>query len=269
MTKIYAAGLGPNFGGVLDPQCPQISSLLAWPLIAKGVSGSRTDYITALWQQTYIRSVAIDSGAFTFRTEKRTPDVADYIRFLRESGLADHPKVDAIFGLDVIGDWRQSKINTDRMIAAGINAIPTWHAGSPFDVLVGMSKDYPRIAIGGFATWRPSQKLPVVTEVFSRVWPCRIHGFGFHTQQVLDRFPFDSVDASTQWLRLLLMHSVKVPNGQVLEDISTKGVYPKRWATLDKATENRLPMPAIARWVLALEHKYRLRWGKELARWSP
>lgn len=258
MTRIYAAQ-GWGFGLETDPRVPKISCLLSW-----AAADEDWDWI---FQQSYLRSLAVDSGAYSFATLNKTPTVQAYADWLHRRNLVHNPLVDAIFALDVIDSWQASKRNTDKLLAMGIPAIPTWHAGEPYDVLQGMAKDYPRIAIGAFARRSPEQKMRVAEEVFSRVWPCRIHGFGLHSEKFLERFPFDSVDATSQWYRVVFTQTVKVPNGTELQPVCTRGVYPRSRKAIGPDA-CMMPMHSIARWVLALEQKSQLRWGKELARFA-
>jgi hypothetical protein len=84
------------------------------------------------------------------------------------------------------------------MWAAGVEAIPTFHQGSPWDVLVGLCRDYPKVAIGGVALKRTKFKEDFAADCFRRVWPHRLHGFGYGAARYLRKFPFHSVDA-TNW----------------------------------------------------------------------
>ncbi len=143
------------------------------------------------------RDWVMDSGAFSAHnsgTEIRLQDYIDKAKFLLESD----PTLTEIFALDVIGDWRASLRNTEEMWRQGIEAIPCWHAGEPEDVLKGIAKDYPKIALGGVAKTRAAAKKKIAEQVFARVWPTKIHGFGFGSEDMVLAFPWHSVDA-TNW----------------------------------------------------------------------
>lgn len=143
------------------------------------------------------RDWALDSGAFSAMNMGTIIKLDDYIEKARELQATD-PELTEIFALDVIGDWRATVKNTESMWAAGVEAIPTFHGGQPWDVLKGLARDYPKVAIGGVAMRNKAVKLKLASEVFARVWPKRIHGFGYGADVYLETFPFHSVDA-TNW----------------------------------------------------------------------
>ena len=144
-----------------------------------------------------VRSYCIDSGAFSAWNSGAVIDLDDYIRTTKEL-LATDPLLTEVFALDVIGDWRASLRNTEAMWAAGVPAIPTYHLGEPEDVLTGIARDYPKIAIGGIAKLRGAKKKWFAEQCFARVWPKKIHGFGVGTREMVLAVPWSSVDA-TSW----------------------------------------------------------------------
>lgn len=125
------------------------------------------------------RDYALDSGAFTAMTEGRPVRVE-------------------VFALDVIGDAAASMVNYRAIERAGIDAIPTYHYGEPWEVLDELARSYPKVAIGGVARRlrRLSQREEWAERCLQRVWPKRVHGFGYSAPS-LARLPFHSIDAST------------------------------------------------------------------------
>ena len=103
-----------------------------------------------------------------------------------------------IFALDVIGDWRASLKNCERMWEAGVPAIPCYHIGEPDDALRHIASTYPKIALGGVAMRRGDAKMAFARRCFGMVWPKRIHGFGFGRESDILGLPWHSVDA-TNW----------------------------------------------------------------------
>lgn len=99
--------------------------------------------------------------------------------------------------MDVIGDPQASAKNCAAMWQAGIPAIPCFHYGEPEAVLLELAAAYPKIAIGGVAYKRGTAKQGWAEQVFARVWPKRVHGFAFASEQAIMRLPFHSVDASS------------------------------------------------------------------------
>jgi hypothetical protein len=139
------------------------------------------------------REVVYDSGAFTAHT---TGMVIDRGAFL-EWALIErqtNPLATEVFTLDVIGDWRASLRNTEWLTARGLDVIPIYHVGEPSSLLVALSRDYPKIALGGAVGYHA--KVEWASLCFKAVWPKKIHGLGFGPA-VLDRLPFDSIDFST------------------------------------------------------------------------
>lgn len=142
------------------------------------------------------RDWSMDSGAFSAENSGKKIDLAAYMdECLRL--LATDPKLTEVFSLDDISDWRKSDQNTRAMWRAGIPAIPTFHWGEPWDVLIGMARDYPKISIGGVVGKTKAIKDRWVGQVFARVWPKKIHGLGMTAEDLVMKYPFHSVDASS------------------------------------------------------------------------
>lgn len=90
--------------------------------------------------------------------------------------------------------------NVDAMLAAGIEAIPTFHFGSPWHYLEDIARKHRKIAIGGIAKLRGRKRREFVEQCFARTWPLRIHGFGVADRKLAFNYPFHSMDA-TNWRR--------------------------------------------------------------------
>jgi len=139
----------------------------------------------------------LDSGAFSAHNKGEEIDLATYIDCIHK--LQDSDKtLTEVFALDVIGDWRGSLRNCEKMWDKGIEAIPCYHPGrnEPEDVLVGLARDYPKIAVGGVVGVTKHLKERIIGQVFNRAWPCKIHGFGMSSADMVMKYPFHSVDAS-------------------------------------------------------------------------
>ena len=148
-------------------------------------------------QEYVFRDWALDSGAYSAKNTGAQIRLDDYIETCKRL-LDTDPLLVEVFALDVIGDWKATVANTERMHAAGIPAIPTFHFGSPWDVLIGLARDYPKIALGGMVPLKGKKKERFIAECFARVWPKKIHGFGLARAGTLMKYPFHSVDA-TNW----------------------------------------------------------------------
>jgi hypothetical protein len=145
----------------------------------------------------HFRDWAMDSGAFSAHTSGTVIALDAYIACCRER-VATDPQLTEVFALDVIGDWRASLKNTAAMWAAGVPAIPCYHHGEPEAVLLGLARDYPKVALGGAVGLAAAYKLQWARQCFARIWPKQIHGFGFGSKTHLLALPWHSVDA-TNW----------------------------------------------------------------------
>lgn len=143
------------------------------------------------------RDWVLDSGAFSAHQSGVKIELKRYIEVCQKLTEED-PLLTEIFALDVIGDWRTSLKNCESMWKAGIKAIPCYHRGEPEDVLKGIARDYPKIALGGVAMLRGNKKISWAGQCFTRVWPKKIHGFGFGSREHVLALPWHSVDA-TSW----------------------------------------------------------------------
>lgn len=143
------------------------------------------------------RDWVLDSGAFSAHASGKPVDLARYIETCQRL-LHEDSTLTEVYALDEIGSWSGSRANTEKMWAAGVPAIPCYHFGEPEDVLLGLARDYPKIAIGGAVGVKIREKNEWAGKCFSRVWPKRIHGFGFGSASSILTIPFHSVDA-TNW----------------------------------------------------------------------
>lgn len=143
------------------------------------------------------RDWVLDSGAFSAHTCGIDISLGSYIDICKRLRDQD-ATLSEIFALDVIGDWKASVRNVEAMWKAGVEAIPAFHPGEPWDLLKGLARDYPKIAIGGVAKAHKKHKIAFAQQCFARVWPKPIHGFGFGEKGHILALPWHSVDA-TSW----------------------------------------------------------------------
>jgi len=142
------------------------------------------------------RSWSMDSGAFSAAKSGKVIVPEEYYRTCTDL-LATDPLLVEVFSLDVIGDPEASARNTEAMWALGIEAIPTFHYGSPVEALVEMARVYPKISLGGAVGIDIKEKIRWAEACFAHVWPKLIHGLGFGSEDLMMRLPFDSTDASS------------------------------------------------------------------------
>lgn len=192
----------------------------------------------------HFRDWVMDSGAFSAHNSGAVIDLKAYIDCCKEL-MATDPQLTEVFALDVIGDWKGTLKNTEKMWKAGVPAIPCFHYGEPWDVLLGYAKDYPKIALGGCVGRRDKDKF--AQQCFARVWPKKIHGFGFGAERSLMLLPWHSVDA-TNW------------------EIGPCKFG--RWASFGNASisvrGSQQNLRAEVEWYLDLERRTRVKWKKEM-----
>jgi len=143
------------------------------------------------------RDWVLDSGAFSAMNSGAEIDLDAYIDFCKEVLAGPDPPVE-VFALDVIGDAEGTRRNTEKMWEAGVEAIPAYHVGEPEQYLIDYAATYPKIALGGVARLNSHRKHAWARECFARVWPKKIHGFGYGTERDVLGLPFHSTD-STNW----------------------------------------------------------------------
>lgn len=147
--------------------------------------------------QYIIRDWVLDSGAYSARNSGADISLDKYIDTCKRL-IDEEEQLTEIFSLDVIGDWKATKRNTEKMWKAGVPAIPCFHLHEPWDYLKCIARDYPKIAIGGMADLRGKAKGYYVDQCFARTWPKPIHGFGAGSRDLVLRVPWHSTDA-TSW----------------------------------------------------------------------
>ena len=180
----------------------------------------------------------LDSGAYSALTQQTTIDIKDYIAFIKE-----HKKyIDLYANLDVIAEANNDPLkakadaaqatlkNQKIMEKAGLNPLPVFHYGEPFDYLEKYLAKYPYIAIGGLVGVPTGLICPWLDVVFSK-YICdskgmpkvKVHGFGMTSLVLMLRYPWYSVD-STSWVVTGRMGSIYVPrfsNGKWIYDVNS------------------------------------------------
>jgi len=124
-----------------------------------------------------------------------------------------------------------------------VPAIPCYHVGSPEDLLKSLARDYPKIALGGAVGYR--KKDDWAKQCFARVWPCKIHGFGFGGEKSIMALPWHSVDA-TNWE----IGPCKFGRWNSFGHMSVRG--------------SQQDLRAEVQWYLRLEDRARTKWKKQM-----
>jgi hypothetical protein len=232
-----SAGQAERNGTTLTPCTTGIPALL--------VSFYYLDNFLKYQPEYAYRDWVLDSGAFSAFNSGKTIDLNQYMDTCKQLMSKDKTLVE-VFALDVIGDHRASLRNCETMWKNGIPAIPCYHIGEPIDALMQMAKHYPKLAIGGVARLKAEAKKQFAQACFSRVWPKKIHGFGYGSENHIMAFPFHSCDA-TNW------------------ELGPCGFG--RWNAFGKMSVrgSSQNLRAEVEYYLKLEAKAQSRWRKEMA----
>lgn len=146
----------------------------------------------------YCQDLFIDSGAFG--KNSHTVSIQSYVNFLK----ANMDRIDIYANLDVIGNPEKSYLNLTRIEKFGLSPLPVFHYGSQFkwlDRLLDGKYDY--IALGGLVPISGNYKamrnfLDVVwMHILRKNKAMRVHGFGIQNIDIMKRYPWYSVDASS------------------------------------------------------------------------
>ena len=83
------------------------------------------------------------------------------------------------------------------MNEAGVSVIPVFHYGEDWGVLKEYCGTFPHVGLSCRFGESVKDSIRWVEQCFARSWPHCFHSFGWISEQILDRVPFDTADAST------------------------------------------------------------------------
>jgi hypothetical protein len=147
--------------------------------------------------------IFIDSGAFSAETKGVPINIDEYCEFLINTGVGTYA------GLDVIGNAKATMGNVRYMEERyKLTPIPTFHLGGDLEDLYKILQDkkpngtlprYDYIALGGLVF--SSNIMRYCDEVWSIILKeapgIRVHGFGMTNVELMERYPWYSVDSSS------------------------------------------------------------------------
>lgn len=164
----------------------------------------------------------LDSGAFSAWTQGIEINIQEYIDFIKK-----HEKSLTVYAnLDVIAQGKHAQPNRETaeltlknqkiMEKAGLNPLPCFHFGEPFEFLEYYIENYDYLAMG-VAGNSGTKLIPWLDECFSR-YICdpdglpkiKVHGFAVTSVKLMVRYPWFSVD-STSWVVTGRNGSIYVP----------------------------------------------------------
>jgi hypothetical protein len=140
-----------------------------------------------------------DSGAFSAAGAGETISVKQYATWL---GL-HAPHINFAAGLDVIGDYRQSRANTEALedaVGDAVVIVPTFHANSPWHELERLCASHRFVALGGAVPYGARERAMLAWLVkahkIAREHGTVLHGFGLTRPPYPHALPWYSVDSS-------------------------------------------------------------------------
>lgn len=166
----------------------------------------RTTDMSVFDKYKYKDDVIVDSGAFTFLSQKNSKLTKESMRKYAEK-YADfiiknkfkyyvELDLDALFEYEFVLELREYLENR-----IGYPSIPIWHSSRGRDEFIKMCKDYDFAGIGGIAGGeelsRHKDKYSELNKL-AKAHGCKIHGMGFTPTVNLNQYGFYTVD-STSW----------------------------------------------------------------------
>lgn len=153
------------------------------------------------------RTVFLDSGAFTMFTKKVQVSLAEYAAFIQ----ANNDWIHVSSNLDEIGRGKEleSYQNQKELTRLGVGVQPVHHARDADEWLLRyMAEGHEYVFLGGMV---PETK-QYLFQWLDHIWEkcltrkdgsakIRVHGFGLTTLDLVERYPWYSVD-STRWIWL-------------------------------------------------------------------
>ena len=163
--------------------------------------------------------VFLDSGAFSAWTMGVNIDVQEYCDYIirnkdiirHEDGICMASVLDSI-GND-LGTWRNQQV----MEALGARPLPCFHFGEDDRYLEWYVQRYPYITIGGLV----GKSNPDVINWLDRIWEkymidgsgrpkLKVHAFGVTRIELMERYPWFSVDSSS-WIQYAVYGHIFFP----------------------------------------------------------
>lgn len=187
----------------------------------------------------------LDSGAFSAFRKKEILDPLKYAEFVKT--WKDEFFVYA--GLDVIGDPFETYKNQMILEKQNLMPLPCFHFGEDIKWLKRYLKKYEYIAIGGLVSH--SRNWTQMLSFLDRVWDeilkispeIKVHGFGVQDEELIKRFPWFSVDATSVHMQARY-GGIRTPWGwiKINPEVNYKEV---KWQTPIQLTE-------VKKWVNSL-----------------
>lgn len=164
--------------------------------------------------------VFLDSGAYSAFTKGVEVDLKAYCRYILENDdiIVKDGGVRCASVLDSIGNPLQTWENQQAMERLGAAPLPCYHYGDDERYLEYYISHYEYITIGGMVPISNKQ----LEYWLDRIWAtyltdssgtprCKIHGFGLTSLQLIEDYPWHSVDSSA-WVLRAANGIIMIPN---------------------------------------------------------
>lgn len=162
------------------PITPDTCAMKAWSGRHAFVSYSRPEQIGLASE--ICQSFALDNGAFGFWKNNKDVDWNGFYEFVRK--WKNHPRCDFAIIPDVIDGACEEN---DALIAEwphGKFGVPVWHINEPFERLVKLCSEWPRVAIGSCGEYdialKPKAALERIEEAISHI----VDEYGYPTSKL-------------------------------------------------------------------------------------
>lgn len=168
----------------------------------------KTDKLTDLIRQD-ATPIFLDSGAFSAYTLNAVLTVKEYCDYIHRNKELIRVEDGILLAsvLDGIGDPLATWRNQHEMELRGVRPLPCFHAGEDEKFLEHYIKNYEYITLGGMVGGSTKQ----LTEWLDHVWgnyltdgagraKLKVHGFGITSVDIMERYPWHSVDSSA-WIQ--------------------------------------------------------------------
>jgi hypothetical protein len=157
--------------------------------------------------------IFLDSGAFSSFSLGVDVNINDYADFIKEN----KDFIDMASVLDAIGDPVGTFHNQNTLEKLGVEVLPCFHYGEPWDLCEYYLNNYEYITIGGMVPI-PNQKLEGwLDELWDKVLTDndgysrrKVHGFGLTARNLMEKYPWFSCDSSS-WIQAASNGSIVLP----------------------------------------------------------
>lgn len=161
-------------------------------LCSFALKGALKSWKNRLYETLGVQTI-LDSGAYSAWKTGTPTEIEDLMV------EAEGNEWDEVASLDVIGSANGSRANA-LLMKENVDKpiLPVFHYGEPWEFLVEYKEKFNnRVALGGITSIGMPQKMKWLGQCFARAYPCKFHGFGIGTKEVMMAFPFISCDTAS------------------------------------------------------------------------